>query len=334
MGLKPMAKVETDRVEHTDLHEHPAVRALNELQSRSVVPVRIEILKGKGPKRKKRLKHTMVCRLVGLGPSGGAVIGKRCRRANALIENTIYEEVLPSLPVTTPEYYGMQEEAHGEFCWLFLEDAGEQGVSTLDGEHREIIIRWLCQMHTSASQVVAPTSLPGKGPSQYLEHLRLTRHAILENLANLPPQAEDLPPLETILSQFDLLESRWDQVTEFCGETPQTLVHGDFVAKNIRIRSSQNGIAPIPFDWGEAGWGTPAVDVMQVDVTSYWSFVRGHWSWMDVYAIKRLAVAGRIFRCLDAIYCELPKTAWLKIPRNSMGIYASWLDDVIRAAGL
>ena len=36
---------------------------------------------------------------------------------------------------------------------------------------------------------------------------------------------------------------------------PFTVVHGDFTEKNIRVRTTGTGIAILPFDWGNAGWG-------------------------------------------------------------------------------
>lgn len=330
-----MSRAETARIVQTDLLQHPAVQAWRKLQPLHVEPERIEILKGKLPMHTKRTKR-LVCRLVGVGPAGSAVIGKRCWHSSAAIENTIYADILPRLPVPSLRYYGMLEETNGKFCWLFLEDAGEQESSKLNGEHRELAAQWLGLMHTSATHVSAPACLPDKGPSHYLKRLQLGRNGILENLANLAHLGGQLAPLETILCQFDLLESHWDQAEAFCEGAPQTLVHGDFAARNLRVRNDQAGMALLPFDWGEAGWGAPAVDIMQVDVASYWSMVRSHWQWLDVDAVQRLAVAGKIFRCLDAVYWELPRFRykWLKTPIYNMGVYASRLADAIRAAGL
>jgi hypothetical protein len=252
------------------------------------------------------------------------------------MENAVYTDILSHLPVPSPNYYGMLEETNGRFCWLFLEDAGEQGSFRLNGEHRELAAQWLGLMHTSATHLSAPACLLDKGPSHYLKRLQLGRNGILENLVNLAHLGGQLAPLETIVHQFDLLESHWDRVEAFCEGAPHTLIHGDFAARNLRVRNDQAGMALLPFDWGEAGWGVPAVDIMQVDVLSYSSSVHGHWPWLDLHAIQRLAIVGKIFRCLDAVYWQLPsfKYQWLKVPIYNMGIYASRLADAIRGAGL
>ncbi len=330
-----MPKHKTIKILEADLREHPAVQAWRELQSVRTEPERIEILKGKLPNQAKRSKR-FVCRLVGMGPAGSAVIGKRCWRFNAVIESAIYKEMLPYLPIPSLNYYGLVEEANGKFCWLFLEDAGEEAYSALVAEHRALSAQWLGLMHTSATQVTPPACLPDKGPKHYLKRLQFARNAILRNLVNLALQADDLAILDAIVGQYDVLESHWGQVAEFCEGIPQTLVHGDFVKKNLRVRSNHAGTDLLSFDWGEAGWGAPATDIKDVDVTGYWSVVRHHWPWLNVQAIQRLAIVGKIFRCLDAICWELPrfKKEWLETPMSNMRIYESRLAKAIRAARL
>src|SRR5437667_10889995 len=66
------------------LKTHPAVRAWGQLHPDSE-PLRIEPLRV-GRRRK-------VYRLQGAGPDGSAVIAKRSRKADALIERTVYEEI-------------------------------------------------------------------------------------------------------------------------------------------------------------------------------------------------------------------------------------------------
>jgi hypothetical protein len=330
-----LASVETVSAVQTGLGEHPAVRGWRQLKSRSGDPRGIEILKGKSPNGTGRIRR-LVCRLVGVGPAGTSVIGKRAWRSSAMVENTIYAQLLPDLPVASLNYYGMVEEANGEFCWLFLEDAGERAYSKTLDRHRALSTQWLSLMHTSAAQLATATYLPDKGPDHYLKRLQFARGAILKNLAGLQHHADISTPLQAIVSRCDELESRWDQVEAFCEAMPQTLVHGDFVAKNLRMRSDQAELTVLPFDWGEAGWGTPAVDITLVDVSDYWSHVRSHWSWLGASAIRRLALVGRIFRGLDAIWWELGalKTHKLGQRASALPVYASWMADAIRAAGL
>jgi len=330
-----MVKREKTRIVEADLEEHPAYQAWGELQLGNTKPERIEILKEEMDKHPQRIKR-IVCRLVGVGSNGSSVIGKRCERDKALIENTVYEEILPQLPITSLNYYGMVEEANREYCWLFLEYAGEKAYSAHIEEHRQLITQWLALMHTSTTHDAGHAYLPDKGTRHYLKRLQSARNTILQLLINHILQFDDMASFKNILDQCDFLESHWEQIEEFCEEIPETLVHGDFISRNLRVRSDEVSLTLIPFDWGEAGWGVPAPDIMHVEVVTYWSMVRDHWPWLNAQAIQRSAIIGKIFRCLDAINWELPnfQFEWQKRPMRNMRIYESWLAEAIRAVGL
>ncbi len=60
-----------------------------------------------------REKKSIVYRIE--SPAGAAVIAKRCPKLTAALERTIYEEVLPHLPVTTLRYYGSSQEPDADF---------------------------------------------------------------------------------------------------------------------------------------------------------------------------------------------------------------------------
>src|SRR6266511_3021189 len=228
----------------TNLLEFPAIKAWRELRPERVQPDKIEILKGREETARKR-----AYRLAGVGPEGSAVIAKRLRRAKALIEHTVYEEVIQYLPIPTLRCYGLVEEKDGEFCWLFLEDAGEERYSAFTEEHRRLAARWLGLLHTSAARVALAARLPDRGPRIFLESLRSARNRILGNLANPALNAGNHAELKATLSQCAVLESRWDRVERLCEGMPRAVVHGDFVEKNIRIRTNGAGITILPFDW-------------------------------------------------------------------------------------
>lgn len=332
-----MSKNKPNIILRADLLEHPAVKAWNELQPGQVKPESLEILQ--------EHKKAAVYRLMGVGPRGVAVIAKRCRTATALVERTIYEEVLPHLPVAAPHYHGFIED-DDTFCWLFLEDVGQERLSPLIEEHRVLAARWLGLMHASAARVAAAARLPDGGPNRYLQHLRSARRTILNNLANPAFGAEDIVILKTVVAQCDLLESRWHEVEKCCEGVPTTLVHGDFRPKNILIRTDQPGTGFFPLDWETAGWGVPAADlapsrgrlpIHQIDMTTYWLIVREYWPHLEIQAVQRLALVGRIFRRLAAISWESRSLAFgterlLSGPMACMRVYQAELAEAIWAA--
>lgn len=323
-----MAKQKTIEILQTDLLEHPAVKAWAELRPERVEPEQIGVLK--------REKKSFVYRLDGVGRGDSAVIAKRCWQANAVVERTIYERILPHLPVTTLHYYGCVEEEDGQYCWLFLEDASGENFSPHIEQHRVLAAEWLGTMHTSASDVAAATQLPDRGPHHYLDHLQLARDNILQNFANPVLEAEDRQLLNEILSLFDLTESNWSQVEMFCEGMPRTLVHGDFAGRNVRVRPSPGGMALMAYDWETAGWGVPAADLLHTDITVYWSVVRDYWPGMDLQTLQHWVNVGSLLRgSIAPISWQSYFLAyeWAHEEMRAMRIYQTKLCDAIRATG-
>jgi hypothetical protein len=238
-----MAKKVALDVPRADLLQHPAVKAWSKLAAGRVVPGRIEILQER--------KKSAVYRLVHAGPGGCTVVAKRRPMAIGLIERKIYEQILPRLPASMLHYYGFTEES-GAFCWLFLEDAGDQRFSPLSKEHRELAARWLGLMHTSAARIAAEVSMPDRGPNHYLDQLRSARQAILLNLGNPVFTASDVALMEALVSQCNVLESRWSHVEQSCEGIPPTLTHGDFRPKNVHVRDGA-----LCLGLGNGGLGSP-----------------------------------------------------------------------------
>jgi len=297
--------------------ERQVVEAWGRLRPERAAPDRVEVLEG--PKDKKT-----VCRLAGAGPGRSAVIGKRYRLAKGRIEHAIYTEVLSRMPAPALRCYGVVEEADGAYCWLFLEDAGGERFAPFADEHRALAGRWLGLLHTSAARGPAPPGLPDRGPGYYLERLREARQTIDAGRDNPALSADDGQTLDTIRSQCDALEAGWPGIERLCAEMPHTVIHGDFVKKNLRVRPAVGGgdggsdgggdgrLDLLVFDWGSAGWGVPAADLAQPlapsarfsanpDLAAYWAAVREHWPSFTLDTIRRWANVGSVFRSIVSL---------------------------------
>ena len=114
--------------------EDLAATAWSQLQLTRIGAERIQVLK-KG-------SRSTVYRLEGAGPGGVPVIAKRSRRAQALIERVLYEQVLRALPMASLAYYGFVDEPIGELAWLFIGCADGQPYSAAIREHTELGARW------------------------------------------------------------------------------------------------------------------------------------------------------------------------------------------------
>src|SRR5881296_1731910 len=320
------------------LMRHPAVVAWCRLHP-NAEPLRITPLKV-------RRKKNQVYRLDGIGWAGAPVIAKRCPKAVALVERTVYEEILPRTAVPSLHYYGFIEEPDGEYSWLFMEEATGADYSNLLADHRALAARWLGLLHSAAAHTAAAARLPDAGPGRYLDLLQATRELIQGHLDNPVLSADDVVRIEEIRARLDDLAAHWSRVEAVCGPMPQTLVHGDFSGKNMRLRPADGDTAVVVFDWEHAGWGVPAVDLAQLtvpshrlsanpDISTYWSTVRDRWPDVSLEAWRELAYCGTVCRTLSALYWDAQNLAndWAQSFVRSVQTYVIELDGALEELG-
>jgi hypothetical protein len=310
----------------TSAQEHPAVRAWHALGPRGIAPAAIETLK--------HTRKSAVFRLWGAGPDGSAVIAKRCRRATGAVERTLYEEVLPRLPVPTLRFYGGRDDSDAECCWLFLEDAGGEEYSPENETYCTAASQWLARVHTAPLDAGLVERLPDQGPACYREHLRLARARIVKNISNPSLRAEDVAELETILSESDAITTSWSRLEACCDGMPRGLVHGDFVPKNLGVRAGSAGPVLLPFDWEVAGWGVPAADLAECpDLRAYGALVGPYWPHVTFEELRRLAGCGRVFRLVAAISWASWGLAYPAVEKamKNLRCYAADLAELVPA---
>src|SRR5437870_3410855 len=299
-----------------NLLAHPAVQAWCQLNPDHVVPDRITPAKFKPNKPRPNLA---VYRLEGVGADGAAVIAKRCTRGGGQIERTIYERILPHVPLPGPRYYGTvprsPEDPAEDGCWLFIGEIHGEKYDRLSPDHRAAAARWLGTLHTEARSAAAEAGLPDAGPTRYHEQMRATRDVIRDQVDNPAFSAADVAFLDVLVARFDELDEDWDRLARACTGLPPTLIHGDFNGKNLRMQASPQGLQVGAFDWEDAGWAVPGVDLAQAvdpschisaspDLATYWAVVRERWPHCDQADIERLATCGAVWRALAAITWE------------------------------
>ena len=331
-------------MQRSNIMSHPAVRAWRQLNPRAE-PRMITPLVG-------RRRKNAIYRLDGAGRGGVAVIAKRSAKSTALVERTVYEEVLPRLTIPSLHEYGYLEEPDGEHCWLFLEEAtGAEYMQLLDG-HRSHAARWLGVLHTAAAGVDVKGRLPVAGSGRYLNLLREACESMQQNLDNPVLTADDVAFLEALTARLRDLAAHWGPLAEACDGVPETLVHGDFSGKNMRLQSSNGHTNVLVFDWEMAGWGVPAVVLAQSavpssklaanpDLSTYWTTVREQWSDASPDAWRRLAYCGTVFRALAVLYWQSKDLThdWAHSYVGSMRMFAAEVEhalerlDWVRSAG-
>ena len=271
-------------------------------------PARVEVLKGPGRK-------SDVVRLVGMGRSRLSVIAKLCPSDVARVERTVYERVLPRLPVTAPLLYGVVDEPEAR-SWLVLEDSGDLAWSAKNPAHRALACDWFGAAHPAASELTACAQLPARGAAYYLSALQSARRVLDRGLGNPWLPAEGRTLLEGLAAACARLDARWGDVEDLLLAAPVTLTLPGFGHKNARV--ARRGSAPVllPFDFENAGWGPPVADLQHVDGECYRARVRGWWS-LERPAFSRLAAIG------DAL------TSLKSIPGEAAGLTGRWPERSI-----
>jgi thiamine kinase-like enzyme len=227
------------------------------------------------------------------------------------VERAVYEEFLTRLPLPVLRCHGFLPEPAGDFGWLFLEDAGKQVYSPGNGEHRALAGRWLGAAHCAQLLPDLQARLPDRGPAHYLQLVRSARAALLEHVNNPVLSADEAALLRTVVVHFDVIEAQWEELEKFFEGQPRRLVHGDFVIKNLRLRSSATDSALLVYDWEMAGWGVPATDLAQSlgrcaspDLEAYCSVLRQDDPQIEVDDVRRLADYGYMLRLVDKIFWD------------------------------
>ncbi len=299
-----------------NLLAHPAVQAWRQLHPDHVVPVRITPAKFKPNKPRPNLA---VYRLEGVGADGAAVIAKRCSPGGGQVERMVYERVLPHVTLPGPRYYGTvpgsPEDSAEDGFWLFIGEIQGEKYDRLSPDHRAAAARWLGILHTEAQAAAAQAGLPEAGPSRYREQMRVTRDVIRAQVDNPAFSAEDVAFLDVLVARFDELDEDWDRLARACTGLPPTLIHGDFNGKNLRMQASPQGLQVGAFDWEDAGWAVPGVDLAQAvdpschiaaspDLATYWAVIQERGPKCDQADIERLATCGAVWRALAAITWE------------------------------
>ena len=290
-------QMETTRSQ-TYASSHPAVRAWSLLNTLDCEPREIAVLK-------KRFKST-IYQIKALEPTASSIVAKYCRHEVAARERVIYEDVLQSLPVTSPRYYGFVE-GDGGYDWLFLEHVEGERYSRERQEHSALAGRWLGLLHASGERAAAAIALPDLGPQHYLALLRSARAKLCRSLELLHLPPEELTVVDAVILQCNLLESRWNQIEQWCDRMPRTLVHGDFKPRNVVIHAATDGPALFAFDWEASGRGVPAEDLAYIDLYAYHAVVKSYWPDVGMHDLQCMKIVGRIFRGLSEFSWESVK---------------------------
>jgi aminoglycoside phosphotransferase (APT) family kinase protein len=290
------------------LDRHPAVRAWRSLSPGNRSPSNVIPLYA--PKVSTRVtkdrRKSAVFRLDGCGPAGTNIVAKSSQTETASIERTVYEEILCNLPISSPKYYGHVEIE--DLHWFFVDYANGDDWQIENPAHRELAIEWLAEMHATSIHMDALSLLPRRGPDYYLSQLTTARQRMLENLSNPALDSASVRILDDFIRRSSLLESHWSEVAAFCETLPESLVHNDFLGKNIQVRNTKTKPTLLVFDWEMSGRGVASADLFRfferaraTSVDQYWKQRKSFGSSIALQDVEYLFIVGALFRLMDAV---------------------------------
>jgi hypothetical protein len=207
------------------LHERAAVRAWRALGGQRPEALRVDVLKEESP-------GTAVYRLHLRSDTQPPVIAKRAPRDTAVIERTVYERILPELPLRVLRYHGSVVEASSGFIWLFLEEARGTRYRPRRESHRTAAARWLATLHTRLGEPRAARLLPARDPEHYRRLLRSHLASMVPQMGSPDLGADDRAAFHAVIAHCEWLATRWEELEQVCHGVPDTLVHGDFINHN------------------------------------------------------------------------------------------------------
>jgi thiamine kinase-like enzyme len=171
--------------------------------------------------------------------------------------------------------------------------------------------QWLGTLHRVAASAEFQARLPDRGPAHHLKLLCSAREVMVKLVDSPVLTSDEVALLWTLIEEYRVIEARWHELKEFCGARPRTLVHGDFVIKNLRLQNGVSAPALLVYDWEMAGWGVPATDLAQSlgrcaspSLEAYCSALGQNGSQTGIGEIRRLANYGNLLRLVDKIFWD------------------------------
>jgi hypothetical protein len=304
----------------------PVQEAWRKMAPRRTPAIRVDVLKAPRSSR-----PSGVYRLISRRGRALAV-AKRSRAAGLAVERALYERVLPMLPVRTPRFFGYVEL--GDEAWLFMEDAGDGRCSPDD---LVLAAEWLAELHASAARLADDAGLPDRGPDHYRRHLETARTTMVENQAKRWLTDIDRALVGRAIAMCARIDTCWQTLEDVCAQFPRTLVHGDFVEKNLRVRRRRRSTDLLALDWETAGWAAPAADLALLAgsplLTHYCDVARAQDYDIDYERAGDLAAVGVVFRWVASLDWASQHLAypWVDQALRKIEYYVPSLDAALSA---
>lgn len=300
------------------------VSSWNDLGPRSV-PDTIRLLHEHG-------SETAVFRLEGMASVPGSVIAKRSFRGMARTECEMYRQVLTRIPVPTPEFFGCHDSDADGAVWVFTGEVSGVEFDRKNQRHRAAAARWVGSFHVAT----AGEGLPDWASDRGLSHMQGLHRAGVENidgaLSSGTLNGEQEAVLQSLLASMGRIGAAWGDLERRGRQLPASLVHGDFVAKNLIVTEAGGQTEIVPCDWESAGRGFPSSDLGEVDLEEYFNTVEPHWPDVDRSLMAGTETMAKLYRLLHLVFWgsqRLQDADAERVMERQMTYYRDWMADVV-----
>ena len=239
--------------------------------------------------------------------NGDTVIAKLGVPQKLLREHKIISSYLTQFSLPYIQSLGFIENSPDDSMWLFLEDAGEERYNPACSKHRELLSNWLSELHIKSIQRDNIADLPLRTSEYYLERLDSARVNISNHADKIARSSGARDLLTLVIKHLTVIEKNWKIMESIFLSCPLSLVHGDLVKKNLRIKQFKSKNELMVFDWDVSGWGFLAADLFGLkdnELLSYFGRMKAHWNDVTLSEVKMLGLYGRILRLLQSVFWE------------------------------
>ena len=227
-----------------------------------------------------------------------------------LREIEVYRQLIAFGEFGTPTCYGTVGAPADERRWLFLERIEGVELSQIgDFLTWQEAAAWLARFHSHfqggprLADLAKATHLLVYGPDYYRLWLKRARHFTFHASRSL---ADDKH------RQLKRLVTNYGCVVERLADLPVTVIHGDFYAANVLVRSESKARRICPVDWEMAALGPGLIDLAALSAGS-WNEEQRRELAQAYYAALTPNTWPDIDSLLDALdYCRVHLTIqWL-----------------------
>lgn len=204
------------------------------------------------------------------------IVAKLQARPLSLLEASVYQEVLTPLGIPSVTCHGVQPSSvHPGSSWLITGFAEGSRFDPRSNVHEKALAEWIAELHARAPQISQVGSFPDHGTTYWRSVLTEAIKTLQAGIANEVLTTEEVLPLRAMVVLLEAVLEQWSHMIALMGLLPATLTHGDLVPNNVIMRTGLGVSLPLVVDWGEAGWGSPLIDLIWFEPGSYLDAV-GH----------------------------------------------------------